>query len=243
MRKPGEGEPDSALVATRSQLAQFGMRFALPLPDAFLAAGYAMAAALPHLPLGVVSRIPPALMGLRQELAIALIIEGGLLLTVAALVDVATRLRKRPPVWAVPLIFGALLLMSNEARAILSMAYGRGAAVFIPLLVSLLERATILWTMPKRPEIEKIAVRAMTANRITTGLALLAIVTALMITGVALSEHFELLAGETAILGAGAIYFGVAAFDAWRVRTRRFAENPTVLFRFDPLGLKYLHPL
>jgi hypothetical protein len=51
----------------------------------------------------------------------------------------------------------------------------------VPLLVSLAERGTVLWTMPSRSRIEKIAARALIANRITTGLVLFALVTLTMV--------------------------------------------------------------
>jgi len=88
--------------------------------------------------------------------------------------------------------------------------------------------------MPDRPRIEKIAARAQIGNRLTTGLALAALVTIAMLFGVN---------DAWVALTAGAIYFAVAAFDGWRVRGRKFAERPTVLFRFDPLGVKYLEPV
>jgi len=53
----------------------------------------------------------------------------------------------------------------------------------------------------------------------------------------------DLFNGNFPPLVAGAIYFAVAAYDDWRVRGRRFAERPTVLFRFDPMNIEYLEPL
>jgi hypothetical protein len=41
---------------------------------------------------------------------------------------------------------------------------------------------------------------------------------------------------------AGAVYFAIAAFDDWRVRGRRFAENPRVLFGCEVLRIRELDP-
>lgn len=168
----------------------------------------------------------------RDELIFVLMVEGGFLLMQGTLVDIATRLKKRPPIWAVALIVAAVVLFSGEALDVLRLAWQRGLVVFLPLLVSLGERATVLWRMPDRPTIEKIAARALISNRITTALVLFALMTAAMLLGF-----------DEGALAAGAIYFAVAAFDDWRVRGRRFAERPSVLFRFDPIGLEYLQPL
>jgi hypothetical protein len=197
-------------------------RFAFPIPDAVMAAIFALAAAFPYV-------FPE----LQDELGFSLMVEGGFLMMQGTLVDIATRLKKRPPVWVVALIVLAVVLLSDEARGVLGLAWQRGAVVFLPLLLSLGERATVLWRMPDRPTIEKIAARALISNRITTALVLLALLTAAMLLG---------FTGVLA-LAAGAIYFAVAAYDDWRVHGRKFAEHPSVLFRFDPIGFKYLQPL
>ncbi|MEK6371438.1 MAG: hypothetical protein AABO58_01965 [Acidobacteriota bacterium] len=195
-------------------------RFAFPIPDAVMAAIFAVAATTDFFSLQ------------RDELIFVLMVEGGFLLMQGTLVDIATRLKKRPPIWAVALIVAAVVLFSGEALDVLRLAWQRGLVVFLPLLVSLGERATVLWRMPDRPTIEKIAARALISNRITTALVLFALMTAAMLLGF-----------DEGALAAGAIYFAVAAFDDWRVRGRRFAERPSVLFRFDPIGLEYLQPL
>lgn len=184
--------------------------------------------------LGIAAAYPFIFGQVQDELGFGLMVEGGFLMMQGTLVDIATRLKKRPPVWAVALIVAAVVLLSDEARGVLGLAWQRGTVVFIPLLLSLGERATVLWRMPDRPTIEKIAARALISNRITTALALLALLTAAMLLG-----HTS----STITLAAGAIYFAVAAYDDWRVRGRKFAERPSVLFRFDPIGFKYLQPL
>ena len=221
-------------ATARARVLAFGKRFAYPIPDALLALLYASAAVVDFLPPSIFERIPMGIVDVRDELGFALMIEGGFLMAQGTLVDIATRLKKRPPIWAIPLILGAVLLFSNEARAILQMAWSRGSAVFVPLLFSLLERGFVLWNMPTRSRPEKIAARALVANRITTALILLALLTATM------------LAGRTEpwlFLAAGAIYFAVATFDDWRVRGAKFAARPSVLFRFDPIHIEYLEPL
>lgn len=173
----------------------------------------------------------------------SLIVEGGFLFTQAALVDVATRLRKRPPLWAGIAIAVALVLVTGPAMGVLRDAWNHGMVVFLPLLLSLAQRATLLWTMPTRTRVEKLAARALVSNRITMALLSLAIVAASAITSIVAPGRFAALEGPAAMFGAGALYFAVAAFDDWRVRRRRFAERPTVLLRFDPIHYDYLDPV
>jgi hypothetical protein len=172
-----------------------------------------------------------------DELLFVLLVEGGFLLMQGTLIDIATRLKKRPPIWAVVIIAGGVLLFTGgHAHEVLRMAWERGIAVFVPLLFSLAQRARVLWLMPGRTRVQKIAARALVANRITTGLVLLALTVVAMIFTLGLDQPWI-------VYGAGAIYFAVAAFDAWRVRRARFAEKPSVLFRFDPIHIEYLEPL
>lgn len=225
--------------AVRLRVLQMGRRLAFPVPDALLALIFAAAALADFLTPEQMRHYPHRLLEVRDELAFSLFIEGGFLLSQATLVDIATRLRKRPPIWVVALIAVAVLLFSSNAWDTLRTAWQRGALFFFPLLLSLGERAMILWRMPGRSRVEKIAERALIGNRITTGIALLA----LMVAAMFLSMRFPVVEGTWVMLMAGALYFGIAAFDEWRVRGRRFAEKPRVLFGFDPIHINYLEPV
>ena len=185
----------------------------------------------------------PFLFGGRENLVWILVAEGGFLLMQGTLVDIATRLRKRPPVWMIVLILGGVLLFAgNGAIQVLQMAWQGGMLVFLPLLLSLVERGVMLWQMPSRTPIQKMAARALISNRILTGLGLLGLMTVGMLIGFALDHPLESTDLWPALLG-GAIYYAVAAYDEARVRRQAFAENPRVLFRYDVLGVKYLDPL
>lgn len=227
--------------ALRVNVLQHGRRLAFPLPDGLLALVFAAAALIQFIPPPM---IPMALVEARQDLMFLLIVEGGFLLAQGTLIDIATRLRKRPPIWLAALILIGVVLVSNYTLDVLRMAWARGSVVFFPLLLSIAERGTVLWRMPDRPTIEKIAARALIANRITTGLALLGVVTITMVVSVAFPNLYSFDSiNEATILLAGAAYFLVAAFDAWRVRGAKFAEKPRVLFRWDPIGIDYLEPV
>jgi len=232
MTGTAELEPD---LASRAELLRRWRKFGAPIPDALLAALLAFAALLDFLTPEQLARIPPMFVASRDQLFFLLIVEGGFLMMQGTLVDIATRLKKRPPVWVIPIIIALVAVFSGHSFEILRFAWALGAAVFIPLLLSLLERGAVLWNMPNRTRIQKIAARALIANRITTGLALAGLMTLLMLTGVATDGWPP--------LAAGAIYFAVAAFDDWRVRGRKFAERPRVLFRFDPMHIDYLDSL
>ena len=186
----------------------------------------------------------PYLSDMPHELMFVLIVEGGFLLAQGTLVDIATRLKKRPPIWLAALILVGVVLISDHTLDVLRMAWQQGSLVFVPLLVSIAERGTVLWRMPGRPQIEKIAARALIANRIITGLGLFGLVTIVMLIGAIFPSLYDFSAiSVTVIMFAGAIYFAVAAFDDWRVRGPKFAEKPRVLFRYDAMGIKYLEPV
>ena len=228
-------------VRLRTQVLQRGGRFAAPLPDAVMAIVFALAAMIDFLTPEQLASWPAGFIESRDELMFVLLVEGGFLMMQGTLVDIATRLKKRPPIWVIPIIVAAVALFSQGSFEVIRMAWHQGGIVFVPLLLSLIERGAVLWNMPNRSRIEKVAARARIANRITTGLILLGLTAALLLTGVALDREWHT-GGWVPMIG-GALYFAVAAFDDWRVRGRRFAEHPRVLFGFDPIHIEYLEPV
>lgn len=231
---------DALLLETRGTRAS---RFAFPVPDALVALVFALAALIDFLPAPVLATLPRAMVQGREDLVFVLIVEGGFLMMQGTLVDIATRLKKRPPVWAIFLIVGGVLLFGGgHAWDVLKLAWERGMVVFIPLLVSVIERGYLLWYMPVRTRIQKIAARALISNRIITGLGLLAAFVVMLIVSMS-TEGSGGEAGMWPVLAAGALYFGIAAYDDFRVRQKKFAESPRVLFRYDVLGIDYLDPV
>jgi hypothetical protein len=166
--------------------------------------------------------------------------EGAFLMMQGTLVDIATRLRKRPPLWLVPLIGVVVLLFSPHALEAVQGAWKMGSAVFIPIAISLISRFMVMWHMPECTDIQKLAARAQISNRIATGIGLLVIVTALMVAGVIMDRD---LLSESVFFGLASLHFAIAAYDDWRVRRQAFAKKPTVLFGFDVIHFKYLDPL
>lgn len=211
---------------------QRGWRFALPLPDAVLALVFFGAAVY-----------APFTHAVGDSLFYALVAEGGFLMAQGTLVDIATRLRKRPPVWAAALIVIGVMVFSQFSLDVLKLAWERGSLVFLPLLVSIAERGTILWRMPGRPRIEKVAARALISNRIATGIGLLGLTVAALIASMTIPGFPAVMSDMRFPMLAGALYFAIAAFDDWRVRGRRFAEKPRVLFGFDVIHIEYLDPV
>ena len=218
-------------------------RLAFPVPDALLALIYALAAIVDFLPPDLLAYVPLAFQAVREELLFALLVEGGFLMAQATLVDIATRLKKRPPVWLIAVIVaGVLLFSSGGVQTVIAMAWDRGMLVFIPLLLSVIERGYLLWQMPSRTPIQKMAARALIGNRIITGLVLCAAMVAVNIAETSGDGPVRTI-GLWPYLTAGALYFAIAAYDDVRVRGRRFAEKPRVLFRYDVLDIEYLSPL
>ena len=228
-------------MASESDLATLHLRhrasrYLQPLPDALLALILGVAAAFAFFRPEWLVHLP------NEHLAQVMLFEGGFLFSQAALVDVATRLRKRPPLWLVAILAVSITFFTG-GFAIFREAWHQGGVVFIPLLFSFAERASVLWRMPHRSRLEKLAARALISNRITMGLVALAIVALTGVASMMFLDLSDVLGGGGPFLLAGALYFGVAAIDDWRVRGRKFAERPSVLLRFDPIHHQYLDPL
>lgn len=215
-------------------MLQAGGRFALRISFALLALIYAAAAFVPPSLFGTRA---PAFGAAMQELHFGLLFEGGFLMFQCTLIDIATRVKKRPPLWAVLVIGVVLLPFSIGTTDVLRLAYDRGAAVLIPLLVSLVDRFMVMWHMPAYSRIEKIGARALIGNRLLTGMILAGLF------GLVVLADWWPWESVSPMLVAGAIYFAIAAYDEWRVRQPRFAERPRTLFRYDVLGIDYLAPL
>ena len=175
-----------------------------------------------------------------DQLYFVVIFEGAFLMLQGTLVDIATRLKKRPPLWLVPLIGIAVLLFSPYGLEGVKQAWEMGSAVFIPIAISLYSRFMVMWHMPECSHLQKLAARAQISNRIATGLGALLIGCAVIVAGMITSRTFF---SHGIFFGLASLYFAIAAYDDRRVRRPAFAKNPTVLFGFDVIHFKHMDPL
>jgi hypothetical protein len=161
------------------------------------------------------------------------------------LTDLATRLRKRPPWWAVVLIGGGVALMYPETVQFGRAAFAGGWAVFVPFLWSLLERLRELWTMPGASRLEKLRRRALVSGR----MSLVIVFAGAALAAAGVTYALDPAEGGFALLQRSAAWwlaaaFATAAFDIVRVHRPAFERRPRALLgRFDPLGVVDLSPL
>ena len=156
--------------------------------------------------------------------------EGASLMFFCTLVDIASRLQKRPPWWLAILIVGGVLLLYPELVNVLAAAFAEGWWIFLPLAWSLVERIRELWTLPGASKEEKIRRRTLTFDRLWVGLLLGG---AALVCGLAVALTSE--AGVAALahpalpVGVGLVFYATAAVNAWRVHQPRFTKRPTSL--------------
>lgn len=224
--------------SARVRLLHLGQRVGMPLPEAVLAVLFATAAVGCFLSPERLATLPPSMFRSQEELWMVLFIEGGFIMGQTTLIDIATRLRKRPPVWAIPLIVAVVFLLSPGVQGMMGGAWDAGAVVMVPLILTFVERATVLWHMPVASPVEKMGARAQISNRLITVLGLGGLLIGMLCVGHYVPAAYTAIRSLWPGYIAGAIYFAIAAFDEWRVRGRRFAERPRVLFGFDALGIR-----
>jgi hypothetical protein len=214
--------------------------FSAAVADATTALIFYAAAIVPLLPPPGVPSIVRRLGSVEtaDDLLAGAAIEAGLLMSQAMLVDIATRISFRPPWWLVALIAVLFLIGTPGAAMLVNAASSAGWVVLLPLLLSVAQRLSVLWRMPAQPPLPKIAARALIGNRCLTGFVVVVLVVALSIASTSFYEQYHNLRSPLSLVFAlAATHFAIAAFDGWRAQSRRFAEQPSVLFRFDLLGI------
>ena len=156
----------------------------------------------------------------------------------ATLVDVASRLRRVPPWWLGLLIAGGILLMYPGAGALILMAWQEGLWIVLPFAWSLVERLRELWTLPAATTLEKIRRRTLTFDRLYTALALGGIsVAGLVVNDILHDGNVAMSSHEWVLPLLALIFYGVAAFNAWRVHQAAFAARPRSLWPWVDGGL------
>jgi hypothetical protein len=208
------------------------------LPEC-LALAAALALALDLLPHWVAT--PP-----QEILQWVVMTEGATLMFLCTVVDIASRLRRAPPWWAGVLGSVALLVLYPQVPALVVGALREGLWVALPFAWSILERLRELWTLPAQPRLEKLRRRALTFGRLYTGL---------VVAGTyVLTSLVEYLTIAPQGIQGGVVeglapwflvaFFGLAAYDAWRVHQPAFAAKPRNLWhRFDTGETASLDPL
>lgn len=229
----------SGRLAPISKLSPGGTRALHSLPDLMLAVLFGLAAAAPLFPQ---SAIVHAILESRNDLYFALYVEAGFLVLQVVLVDMTTRLNRKPSTGTMVMTTIALVLFLGLPLEVLRAAWAMGIGVLVSMLFSLAERVAVLRHLPDRTRIEKIAARALISNRIVTAGLLFGSFVATIVIVVALTPY-EWPDESWPQLAAGALYFAIAAFDDWRVRGRRFAGKPRVLFGYEVLRIRQLDPL
>jgi hypothetical protein len=180
-----------------------------------------------------------------QVIYLTLMAEGASLMFFCTMVDIASRVQKRPPWWLVILIVGGVLLMYPEVIHVLRMAFDAGMWVFLPLAWSLLERVRELWSLPGASKNEKIRRRTLTFDRLWVGILIMG-ATVFCALGLVLftEQGIEALGEPMLPVIVALVFYGVAAFNAWRVHQAAFAERPTSLVPWLDRGdSTYLSPL
>lgn len=178
-------------------------------------------------------------------LMVAVMADGGTLMLSATLVDVASRLRRPPPWWLGILICAGILIMYPDVITLVKEIWTLGLWVFAPFAWSILERMRELWTLPSATAIEKIRRRTLTFDRLYTALVIGGVGVAAMILVAIFRDggfSFDLVPNLTpwALLA----FYGIAAFNAWRVHTLAFAKRPVSLWpKIDQGQSNYLDPL
>jgi hypothetical protein len=180
-----------------------------------------------------------------QSLQAIVLVEVLFCMAQASLTDIATRLRKAPPVWLGVLILAGLAVMNPEvARMVIGM-FREGWMVFLPFAWSLVERGRELWTMPRASSLEKYRRRALVSGRISIVLVVAGTflaATAIRAIRSGMGPEFEPIGPHT--YWWLVLAFSLSSFDVLRVHLPAFERRPRALFgRLDPMGVRDLSPL
>ncbi len=172
-----------------------------------------------------------------EQLFVAMLADGAMLMASCTLIDLASRLAKSPPWWIAPLLVVGLFMFFPEAWDFLQVAWDLGWWVLIPFAWSIIERIREIWTLPKASRIEKIRRRTLTFDRLYVALVvggLLMLVTLIGI--VAFDMALEQFFGMEGLPIAMVAFYLVNCINVVRVHGARFGRKPRSLVPFIDQG-------
>ena len=177
---------------------------------------------------------------------VTVVVEAIFLWPQISLVDIATRVRKRPPWWAIPPIVLGVMLFAPGASSMLPLLLDPAGMFFLPAAFSLWQRAQMLWTLPGQPVLVRERARAIMGGRMNIALAVAGPVF-LVELGLSMYRVATSSTAGTSLLQDGitvyfvaAVYFLLAAFDHWRVGGASFARKPRPILWWDYVGVRDL---
>jgi hypothetical protein len=172
-------------------------------------------------------------------------VDGATLMMSATVVDVASRLRRAPPWWLGAILVGGLLLLYPGTIGMLIAAWALGLWTFLPFAWSILERMRELWTLPLATPLEKTRRRTLTFDRLYTALVI-GVVTVVAFVANSLTEYVDT-GGDLAqnvLPWLMLAFYGVSAWNAWRVHQPGFEVRPRSLWPWIDGGqASYLDPI
>lgn len=162
------------------------------------------------------------------------------LLPQLTLVDVATRLRRRPPWWLIPPLVLALLAFAPGGGLLFQLLLSGQAGVLLPGMWSLWQRARMFWVMPTATPLQRMRTRAIASGRLNIAL-LCGLPPFAWVLWRAFASGFNEGPMDHVALVCPALsaYFLLGAIDLWRLHGRAFALRPRVLGGFDAVDIHY----
>jgi hypothetical protein len=152
-----------------------------------------------------------------------------LLMGSASLIDIASRIKRAPPLWVLPFAVLGLLMLSPGSGELLAHALSLDTVILLPFAWAIIERLRELWTLPQASVLEKIRRRTLVFDRLYVAL-LIGVLT--MLFGALV--YFIFAIDLTSWLGKAALlivwlFYAVNCFNVWRVHQALYLRHPRSL--------------
>ncbi len=170
-----------------------------------------------------------------NSLLYVVIADGATLMMSGTLIDIASRLKRPPPWWLLPIAVAAILLLYPEVTQLLQNFWQLGGWVFLPFAWSIFERVHEIWTLPSAMRLEKVRRRVLTFDRLYTGIVVGGGFIALMLASILILGFKTTIDGMSVyVFWPILVFYAINALNVLRVHRPRFSQSPRSLWpKFD----------
>lgn len=170
-----------------------------------------------------------------NSLLYVVIADGATLMMSGTLIDIASRLKRPPPWWVLPIAVAVILLLYPEVIELLTNFWQLGGWVFLPFAWSIFERVYEIWTLPSATRLEKIRRRVLTFDRLYSGIAVGCAFIVLMLASILIvGFKASIDSMNEYIFWPILVFYAVNAANVLRVHRPRFSQSPRSLWpKFD----------